>query len=135
MGPDRQFGRRTFDIREALEWARSATRPNSLLQQNPVAEQDTAALLYAERPIVAAQETCFTTFGGDLRECVPIAASLHRLFAADADTAELVGVCTTLPVDILVVQDIDPAWRNHESWVWRTRPVFANEHVRMFRCR
>jgi hypothetical protein len=44
-------------------------------------------------------------------------------------------VCAAMPIDILVAKDYDPPWANRESWVWRARPVFANEYVRMFSCR
>jgi hypothetical protein len=136
MSPDSQLGRRTYAMREAYEWARAATGPNAIVQHNPVvAVQDTAALLYAERPAAASETGCLTTFGGDPRECAPVADTLKRLYSADAGLAELRHVCGTLPIDILVAKDLDPPWRNHESWVWRAQPVFSNEYVRMFRCR
>jgi hypothetical protein len=135
MSPDRQLGRRNFAAREAYEWARAATGPNAIVQYNPdVPVQETAGLLYAERQAVAADPRCLTTFGGDAHECAPIEQSLQQLFSAGGDPAAFARVCSTLPIDILVAKDIDPAWSNHESWVWREQPVFANDYVRLFRC-
>ena len=136
MGPDRQLGRRTYAVREACEWARAATGPGAVVQDNPAeVQQDTAVLYYVERQALAADSHCLTTFGGDPGDCAPIAESLKQLYSAQADTSSLQRVCAAQPIDILVVKDLDPAWGNRESWVWRAPPVFANEYVRMFRCR
>jgi hypothetical protein len=135
MSPDRQLGRRNLAVREAFEWARAATGPSAIVQYNPeVQVQETAGLLYAERQAVAAETHCLTTFGGDPHECAPLAESLKQLFSASGDAQAYQRVCSTLPIDILVAKDIDPAWGNHESWVWREQPVFANDYVRLFRC-
>jgi hypothetical protein len=136
MTPDRQFGLRNHAVREGYEWARAKTGPDAVVQYNPGASvQDTAAMLYVERQAVAADPTCLSAFGGDPRECAPVAEKLKQLFSAGAGTAELQSACAALPMDLVAVKDIDPPWANRESWVWREQPVFANRYLRMFSCR
>jgi hypothetical protein len=136
MAPDRQLGRRTFAEREAYAWAASRTPPTAILQHNPeVNFQDTAAGLYADRQSAAWDLSCTVTFGGDPGECAPVVAVLRQLYSAAPPPGSFEHVCSTLPVDILLVKDIDPAWRSRASWVWNRRPLFANEYVRLFGCR
>jgi hypothetical protein len=134
-GPDRQFGRRTYAVREAYEWSRSNTPPKGVVQYEPMRGQDTAAQYYAERQAMVADIWCSTVFGGDAAECAPLVENVKGLFAAGAGEADFEKVCATQPIDLLVTKDIDPVWGNRQSWVWRRQPAFANDYVRVFRCR
>jgi hypothetical protein len=136
MSADRQLGRRTYAVREAYEWARRQTPPAAVLQINPkVLTQDTPAGLYADRQSVVTGPDCLWIFGGDARQCAPILTSVEELFSSEPGPRSFEQVCSTLPIDILVAKDIDPVWRNPQGWVWERQPVFANEYVRMFKCR
>jgi hypothetical protein len=135
MASDRQLGRRTYAVREAYEWVGRHTRPTSLVQFNPKVLQDTAALLYADRRTIAADEDCNCIFGGDPRLCAPILTSFEELYSSQADLDTFHRACNKFPIDILVAKDTDPVWRNPHGWVWERQPVFANGYVRLFQCR
>jgi hypothetical protein len=135
MGADRQLGRRTYAVREAYEWVGRQTPPTSVVQFNPKVVQDTAAWLYADRQFVAAGPDCIGVFGGDPRLCAPILASIEELYSSEAGLETFHQVCNKLPIDILVAKDTDPVWRNPHGWVWESQPVFANDYVRLFKCR
>jgi hypothetical protein len=111
------------------------TAPESAtIQFNPkVVFQETTAMLYADRRAVAADPSCNTTFGGDSNLCAPIVSQLSTLYAGSVPGTE--GVCINLPVDLLVAKDTDPVWRDRQSWVWREKPIFHSEFVRLFTCR
>lgn len=137
MAPDRQFGKRNYAARSAYEWVRATTPETAALQYNPdVEQQETDAMLYADRRIVAAGRECDIPYGGDSRLCGPIMARLKRLYPAAGQPAgiSLAEVCHDLPIDIIVAKDIDPVWRDPKSWVWTEKPAFSNAYMRLFSC-
>jgi hypothetical protein len=137
LSPDRQAGKRIYAQREAGEWEARATPRNAIVQFNPhVATQDTAAYLYSGRQMVAADENCLSTFGGDPALCPALIATLNRIYPPTGQSAAptIESVCRALPIDMLGAIDTDPAWSDRRSWVWMQTPVFANNYVRLFRC-
>src|SRR5271157_1061484 len=137
MAPDRHLGERNYAAREAYEWLAANSTPHARIQFDPHVEyQDTPAFLYGKRQIVAADETCLATFGGDAALCPPILAVLNRLYPKPGQPAPaaIADTCASLPIDFLVAKDTDAVWRDPQSWVWREKPVFANGHVRLFGC-
>jgi hypothetical protein len=137
MARDRQLGPRNFAQRQAYEWMDRNTPADARFQYNPrVVLQETSAFLYGERQITAGDMSCLATFGGDASGCPPMQAVLQRLYPVKGQAApdRVAEACGALPVDILVAKDTDAVWRDRESWVWKDRPVFANDYVRLFRC-
>ncbi|MDR3701581.1 MAG: hypothetical protein P4L56_18170 [Candidatus Sulfopaludibacter sp.] len=136
MASDRQAGKRIYAAREAGEWAEAATPRNAIVQFNPhVPTQDTEAFLYAGRRMIAGSDNCLSAFGGDPALCPPILRTLARIYSPAGQTEPaLEGVCRSLPIDIIAVDDTDPVWKDRASWVWTRRPAFANSYVRLFRC-
>jgi hypothetical protein len=137
MATDRNFGKRTYAERSAYEWLHTVTKASAAVQSNPkVAFQDTVGMLYGDRPTIAGDTLCHTTFGGDPAQCPPVVSRVLAVFPEDARTAAagFQELCSSLPIDTLVAKDTDPVWRNHESWVWTERPAYANAYMRLFRC-
>ena len=137
MSPDRQFGKRNYAARAAYEWVRATTPETASLQYNPdVDQQETDAMLYSDRRIVAAGRHCDVTYGGDPKLCGPVMARLERLYPAAGQPAgiSLAEVCRDLPIDVIVAKDTDPVWSDPQSWVWSVKPVFANAYMRLFSC-
>jgi len=138
LASDRHAGERNYANREAGEWVTAATPSTGVVQFNPVlAEQNTSALLYSERPTLAADASCMSTFGGDPALCSSVIGALSRVFPRKGETAatDLDSVCHILPIDFIAASDTDPEWNDRHSWVWTQTPVFANAYVRVFRCR
>jgi len=138
LAPDRRAGERNYANREAGEWVTATTRPTAIVQFSPrIVEQDTSALLYAERPTLAADEGCLTPFGGDPADCPALIAALSSAYppAGQQAATDLGGVCRSLPIEYIAASDTDSAWMDRQSWVWTQSPAFANEYVRIFRCR
>ena len=138
LAPDRHAGERNFAYRQAGEWVTAATPPRAIVQFNPrIGVQNTSALLYSERPTLAADENCMSTFGGDPALCPALLAALDGVYppAGQPAARDLAAVCRALPVDFLAASDTDPAWNDRQSWVWTATPAFANAYIRLFRCR
>jgi hypothetical protein len=137
LASDRHAGERNYANREAGEWVTAATPPVGVVQFSPrIVEQNTSALLYSERPTLAADENCLSTFGGDPALCSALLAALSSAYPPKAQpaAATLENVCHTLPIDFIAANDTDAAWNDHHSWVWTETPAFANDYVRLFRC-
>ena len=137
MSPDRQFGKRTFAMREAYQWAQTMTPETATIQFNPkVVFQETPAMLYSDRRTVAVDTECGTALGGDPRLCAPIVSRIEQIYpvAGQPPAPGLRDVCMNLPIDLIVVKDTDPVWNDPSSWVWTRKPVFANAYVRLFSC-
>jgi hypothetical protein len=135
MAPDRDFGRRAYAARNAYDWVRATTPPTASVQANPLSTfQDTFGMTYGQRPTVAGDRTCLTTFGGDPAQCPPIFARVEAVFPSDAAAGAMRDVCRALPVNSIVVKDVDPVWTNPRSWIWTEQPAYSNAFVRIFQC-
>jgi hypothetical protein len=86
--------------------------------------------------MVAADDSCLSTFGGHPALCPALLATLDRAYPLHgaAASSTLDEVCAALPIDLIAASDTDPAWKDRHSWVWAQSPVFANSYVRLFRC-
>ena len=137
MAPDRHFGERNFAARAAFEWVRANTPETAVLQYNPrVVQQETDAMLYADRRFAAAGAQCDTPYGGDPNLCGPVVSLLDRLYPAAGQPVEagVEEVCRSLPIDVLSVRETDPVWHDPAGWVWKIKPVFSNYYIRLFSC-
>jgi len=137
LGPDRKLGNRTYALRQAYEWIDQTSNPAELVQFDPHnIIEDIPAMFYANRPSLAGDENCLVTFGGDASVCREIIHKLNRIYPTSAKSAvgSIAEACESLPLNILLVKDTDPAWRSPGSWVWNEKPVYANEYARVFRC-
>lgn len=84
--------------------------------------------------IVAGAPGCGTDLGGDPSHCPAMSAAILPLFnAATADQAR--AVCRAYRISYLVANIYDPAWHDHNSWVWKLKHVLANPEFRALDCR
>ena len=124
-------------MREAYEWAAKSTPADSIVQFSPrPVWQDTPGFLYANRQIAAADQDCLAGFGGDASLCAPLIAAANRLFPQRGQPApDSSAGCETIGANILIAKDADSVWSMPDSWVWREKPLFSNQQVRVFGCR
>ena len=71
---------RFAQIRTAMEVADRLTPASGVVQDNPHSRFAGVFLLYTNRQMAAADDGCNTPFGGDARECAPMARALIELF-------------------------------------------------------
>ena len=90
-------------------------------------------MLYSEHDAAAGGGGCGLDFGGDAKACALRLQRLGSLFQAP-DGSDLDTACRDYGIDALVVEDLDPVWKQPSSWVWTRQPVVANNYVRAFRC-
>ncbi|MGB8013041.1 MAG: hypothetical protein WCF68_15615 [Terriglobales bacterium] len=131
---DGQFGKRTYALRSAYELLNEQL-PRSAVVQSNLAQEDRPILhmLYSGHDTAAGDGECGTTFGGDPDLCDLRVQKLAGLFALP-DGSQLDATCREYGIDAIVVEDLDPVWKNPSSWIWSRPPTVANDFVRAFRC-
>jgi hypothetical protein len=137
MSQDRRLGERNYAVREAYEWVHRSMPANAVLQFDPhVVWQDTPGFLYSDRQIAAADEYCLAGFGGEQRLCGPLMTAIKQLYPDKGGAApeHMWQACESLPASIVAAKDTDSVWKAQDSWVWREKPVFANDFIRVFAC-
>jgi hypothetical protein len=67
--------------------------------------------------------------------CLDVLTPLRQIFTGpELPFASVQAACEALSIDVLVVKDTDPAWRDRRSWVWRETPLLSNPYSRAFSC-
>jgi hypothetical protein len=128
-----EFGKRAYALRSAYEVLDAQLPPSAVLQSNPPTEDLILHMLYSGRDSAAGDGQCGTDFGGDEKICTLRLRRLDPLFEF-SDGSDLDATCRAYGIDAVVVEDLDPVWRDPSSWVWAWRPDVANDFVRAFRC-
>ena len=138
LSPDRQLGRRTFEIRRAYEEIDRLLPPKAIVQAAPIPhEGNIAAQLYSGRQMVADVEDCGTVFGGSKQFCDEvILPRLDPLFddKSRISVEQVSETCREFSITALLFKDTDPVWRDKSSWIWKTRPLLSNDFVRVIQC-
>jgi len=129
--PDQQMSQRLFALRQTYEWIDQSTPKSALIQPSP-AFLDFGYGLYARRPTLAAEEHCGTAFGGSPAACTALLKVLLPVFAGTAGSAD--SLCREFPLRMIIVKDTDAVWQDRQSWVWTSRPAYANAYSRAFAC-
>ena len=128
------LGRRYYDFREAYQWIHRHLPESAIIQHNPDLYMDVPSGLYANRQVVASDRYYGPQFGirPDMYE--PIFSAVSQIFTPQAERKDISHVCRQFGIVALVVKDTDPIWSHRESWVFREKPVFANQSSRVFYC-
>jgi hypothetical protein len=136
LAKDQNLGARTYALRQLYEGLKLRTPVRAIFQHNPDTDpQDQFHGMYADRQLAAESLTCSVVFGGDAALCRNMIGDIQALFENPAfDPARVDEICGRLSIDVLVVKDTDPVWRNRESWVWKRKPMLANDYARAFDC-
>jgi hypothetical protein len=130
---NRQFGKRAYALRSAYEALDAQLPSTAVLQSNPSTEDLILHMLYSGHDAAAGNGSCGIDFGGDAGVCGLRVRRLAGLFELP-DGSDLDATCREYGIDALVVESVDPVWRESSSWIWKQRPVVANDYVRAFRC-
>ena len=133
--PDRHFGERAMELRRAYDAIHQILPANAITQDNPEWHHfDFFAGLYSERQTAVADPDCGTLLGGDPANCTAAFANLSAIFDGRSDMTwdRVRAVCRALAIDALVVDDLDGAWQQPQSWTWQAEPFFAEGRARVY---
>ncbi len=130
------WGRRNYAIREAFRFIYARYPRAAVVQNNPEVE---AALrtqgLYGLRQTAAAGKEYSFIYGDPPEVYQGLSVDLLPIFLdTQKSWPEVSTACQDLQIDVLVVKDLDPVWRDAATWVWSEDPAFENDRVRVFSC-
>jgi hypothetical protein len=125
---------RNYEERQAYR-AIDAQYPKTLfVQHNPLIELDYYNSLFGLRPVVVADENYAFLYGIDRAWANSYVHRIAQPFLHDMPDG-IHAFCSANGIVALDVRDTDPVWHDRNSWVWRLKPVFANDVTRVFDCR
>ncbi len=132
--PDRQLGRRAYALRSAYRNLNRVIPRWAIVQNNPQWKySDFFYGLYAHRQTAAYDPDCGAEFGGSQSECHIAFPQLASAFSESSDTTgDIARLFRTFNIRAVIVKDLDGAWKDRETWVWRTSPALANDYVRIY---
>ena len=138
LTPDRNLGARTYALRQLYEDLKQRTPSKAVFQHNPnINPDDPFHGMYADRQLAAESLTCGVVFGGDAALCVNMIGKIDAIFEnpAASNATRIDDICAEFGINVLVVKDTDPVWKDRDSWVWKREPMLANDYGRAFDCR
>lgn len=136
MDQDYQLGKRTYALRSVYESLRTVLPANAIVQYNPNAPSFISDGLYSGHGAAMGIPQCGAVFGGDALRCDSRTKSIVPLFEkpSPAESAGLDVLCRQYGINVMLVNDLDSAWREQDSWVWTRKPILSNDYVRAFAC-
>jgi hypothetical protein len=136
LGVSPGIGRRTYLLRYGLSAVDKLTAPSSVLQYNPVGRKKLFLHLYSTHQAAAGDDTCGSTFGGNIDKCRQAMPYIVAAFNYPAGIRgwDLNRFCDSFSVNLLAATDADPVWQDPASWVWSRRPLVSNDAIRIIPC-
>ncbi|MFZ1915944.1 MAG: hypothetical protein WAU58_00095 [Terriglobales bacterium] len=128
-----QFGKRAYALRSAYQALDTQLPSSAVLQSKPHTVDIIFHMLYSGRDAAAGNGDCGIDFGGDANACAVRLRRLEHLFEFP-DGSDLDSACRAYGIDAVVVENLDPVWKEPSSWVWTRQADVANDYVRAFRC-
>jgi hypothetical protein len=136
LDQDFQLGKRTYAMRSVYDSLGILLPPGAIVQYNPNTASFIPNQLYSGHGASMGAPQCGAVFGGDISRCLERIRSIEPLFrkTTQAQSADLDNICREFGITVMLVDDLDFAWRQRDSWVWTRKPIFANDHARAFAC-
>jgi hypothetical protein len=123
-----------YAIRSVLDRLDRTLPASAVMQQNPNWSWEEFDFgLYAHRQAAAWDVLCGAEIGGDPAACAHFLPRIAALFTDPHLTpAQAAETCRDVKIDAVVVTDLDPVWKDPNSWIWSAVPAVENGHVRAF---
>jgi len=117
-------------LREAYERIARELPPDTVTQHNPAPPRVFDFGLYG-RSSVAVADRSASLYGASKRAVAARADALEPVFNGTLAAGEVRARAQQEQVDALVVTIDDAPWHDPSSWVWRSRPRYESERVRV----
>jgi hypothetical protein len=128
------LGCRTAELREIYTQVLKNLPASSLVQENPMVPDAIQQGIYSSWASAARGREYGPSYGGDPAIYSRTEGELRPLFEQPVYLPYVANVCATTHIAAFVVQDVDPVWRQPDSWIWSASPVFSGKHTRAFTC-
>ena len=124
---------RAFDLRAALRWLDGHEPRSVVIQEDPQLTDATYQGYWSHRQTATRGLKYGPGDGGDQKEFEQLVDLLTPLFYQQTTAEQADNICRAAGVNILVLQDYDPAWPA-AAVLWRGRLLFSTRHVRLYSC-
>jgi hypothetical protein len=132
MSPDTHLGERTFAAREAYEYIRDNLPEQVIVQYNPVVPLDRPAGLYGSHQMVAAD---LSSYGVPTQVLQSLQLEVGSIFQdGESDWAGIDRNCKQHYIDVIILNDLDPVWRNLSVLISQRRSLYNNSYYAVFAC-
>lgn len=132
-----QYGERLYDLRQMASFINQETPREAIIQSYPGSEElFTGINVYLERQAVASAPYHISLYGYSEKQYQPLESKILPIFEnVTLPFSDIIDTCIGLGIDYLLVKDIDPVWKEPNSWIWVEKPVFSNKYYRLFDCK
>lgn len=133
LSPDTQLGARTYAARLAYDFIRDKLPQNVVVQPNPSVVLDRPSGLYGTRQIAVSDLSAYGISLGDFQERVDQVSQIF-LGKSSATWGSLDQDCTRNFINILIVNDTDPLWRELPRLELQRPALYENDHYALLEC-
>jgi hypothetical protein len=128
------LGERTAELRTIYTEALKSLPVSTLVQQQPSVFDAVQQGIYSSWASAERGREYGPSYGGDRAVYDQTESLLRPVFEQPVDPAYVSRICADTHIGAIVVQDLDPTWREAGSWIWSVSPVYSGKHARAFTC-
>jgi hypothetical protein len=121
-----------LELAQAYEWVGDHTAPGQIIQHRPQEDLEYFSGLYAHRQMVITDEPHGMLFGVDAGLFYHVEEELQRIFQSGSPANDALSIGKRYNITALIFRSSDPIWEDRESWIWKARPAFQNECVKVY---
>lgn len=131
LSADTKLGERTFAARQAYDYINSYLPKQIRVQHNPSDLLNRPVGLYLNRPMTIAGQTAYGVPPKELEKQVEITA---KIFESESGWNEADRTCNEFFIDVLVVNDLDPLWKQLPQLEQQRSSLYQNQFYAVFAC-
>lgn len=132
LSPDTHLGERAFAARQAYEYIRDNLPENVIVQYNPTVVIDRPSGLYGTRQMAISDHSAY---GLPLKVFKAMQLGVGSVFTnKENGWAEIDQTCKRYFMDIILLNDQDPAWQNLSVLREKRKPLYNNSYYAIFAC-
>lgn len=126
------LGKRSYAARQAYEYIRDNLPEDVIVQYNPLVRIDRPSGLYGSRQMVAADHSAF---GVPAETFQALKNEVSMIFQnPNNDWPSIDQNCQQHHIDVIILNDLDPLWKDLPVLIHQRRPLFRNSYYAVFAC-
>ena len=134
--PGNTWGERNYALREAYQYINNRYPLTAIVQSNPQLEYLVKAQeLYGFRQTAAAGIQYSFIYGDSPNVYKMMSVRILPIFQdSSLSWQEIKRICRANQINVLLVKDLDPVWKDLRSWVWSETSAYQNDFTHVLSC-
>jgi hypothetical protein len=129
---DAHLGERALAARETFSYLDKHLAPNAIVQFSPAHLVDTLSSLYRTNSAIISYSTLY---GVGPEEYEPLIAKIQNIFDSSSMAWDALDTaCQKNQINVLIVRDFDPIWKDLPSLAAARQPLYSNSYFAAFTC-